>query len=124
MSQITKEDVGTYAFGEPVTNGTQLDDTFETAQCASLMRHLFSPQAASDLNEIWYFIAIESGSVEIADRLVDSITDRFLLLARHPNVESRIEPPGCRALDIRAGRQIRAAHSNPIRHHKYSAQAR
>jgi hypothetical protein len=26
--------------------------------------------------------------------------------------------------DLRAGRQIRAAHSNPIRHHKYSAQAR
>lgn len=91
---------------------------------ASLMGHLFSPQAGSDLNEIGSFIAIESGSVEIADCLVDSITDRFLLLARHPNVESRIEPPRCRALDIRAGRQIRAAHSSPICHHKYSAPAR
>ena len=28
------------------------------------------------------------------------------------------------AEDLGAGRQIRAAHSNPIRHHKYSAPAR
>lgn len=67
------------------------------------MGHLLSPQADSDLNEIWYFIAIESGSVEIADRLIDSITDRFLLLAGHPNVgRARDEDlrPGLRTFPV------------------------
>jgi toxin ParE1/3/4 len=30
--------------------------------------------------------ATQSGSMEIADRFIDSITDRFFLLARHPNI--------------------------------------
>jgi toxin ParE1/3/4 len=50
------------------------------------MGHLRTPQADSDLDEIWYYIAIKSRSVEIADRLIDSVTDRFFLLASHPNV--------------------------------------
>ena len=33
-----------------------------------------------------YHIARDSGSIEIADRLIDSITDRFFLLGNHPNV--------------------------------------
>jgi plasmid stabilization system protein ParE len=44
--------------------------------------HLRTPQADSDLDSIWQYIAIQSGSYEIADRLIDSIVDRFLLLAR------------------------------------------
>jgi toxin ParE1/3/4 len=50
------------------------------------MGHLRTPQADSDLDEIWYYVARESGSTEIADRLVDAITDRFFLLAKHPNM--------------------------------------
>jgi toxin ParE1/3/4 len=50
------------------------------------MGHLRTPQADSDLDEIWYYIATKSRSVEIADRLIDSVTDRFFLLASHPNV--------------------------------------
>lgn len=50
------------------------------------MGHRRSPQADSDLDDIWYYIAYSSGSVEIADRLVDSITGRFSLLANYPNV--------------------------------------
>jgi len=48
------------------------------------MPHRLAPQAAADLDDIWYYVAIESGYAEIADRFVDSITERFLLLAGHP----------------------------------------
>jgi toxin ParE1/3/4 len=50
------------------------------------MGHVRSPQADSDLDSIWYYVASESGSVEIADRLIDTITDRFFLLANYPNI--------------------------------------
>jgi plasmid stabilization system protein ParE len=50
------------------------------------MGHRRTPQADSDLDDIWYYIAIQSGSTEIADRFIDSITNRFYLLARHPNI--------------------------------------
>jgi hypothetical protein len=45
------------------------------------MAHRVAPRAAADLDEIWYYVAKQSGSVEIANYLVDSITDRFFLLA-------------------------------------------
>lgn len=48
------------------------------------MMHRVAPQAAADLDGIWYYVATESGSVEVANQLIDSITDRFLLLASHP----------------------------------------
>ena len=48
------------------------------------MAHRLAPQAAADLDDIWYYVAIESGSVEIADRFVDSITERFVQLAGLP----------------------------------------
>ena len=61
------------------------------------MADLRSPQTDSDLDEIWYYVVTKSGSIEIADRLIDSITDRFLLLARHPNIGR------ARDEDLRAG---------------------
>ena len=42
-----------------------------------------SPEAEADLLEIWHYVATD-GSVEVADRLVDSITGRFALLAQYP----------------------------------------
>jgi toxin ParE1/3/4 len=50
------------------------------------MAHRLSPQADSDLDDIWYYVASTSGSMEIADRLIDSITHRFVPLATHPNI--------------------------------------
>jgi toxin ParE1/3/4 len=50
------------------------------------MIHLRTPQADSDLDGIWRYIAIQSGSYEIADRLIDSIVDRILLVAAHPHI--------------------------------------
>jgi len=44
------------------------------------MAHRLAPQVEFELDDIWYYIARDSGSAEIADRLIDSITDRFHLL--------------------------------------------
>jgi len=43
-----------------------------------------APQATEDLDDIWYYVAKESGSIDVANRLIDSITDRFFLLSGHP----------------------------------------
>jgi toxin ParE1/3/4 len=61
------------------------------------MGHIRSPQADSDLDSIWFYVASESGSVEVADRLIDSIAERFLLLADYPNLGRR------RGDDLRPG---------------------
>jgi toxin ParE1/3/4 len=50
------------------------------------MAHRVSPQAVADLDDIWYYIAQESGSLETANQLIDSITDRFFRLSRHPHL--------------------------------------
>lgn len=47
------------------------------------MAHRLAPEAESDLDELWYYVA-SNGSAEIADRLVDSLTTRFFLLGRYP----------------------------------------
>ena len=46
----------------------------------------FGPQIEAELDEIWFYIAQESGSIDIADRLVDSISDHFFLLSKHPQL--------------------------------------
>ncbi len=48
------------------------------------MAHRLAPRAETDLDEIWYYVAKESGSIEIANRLIDTITDRFFMLAGFP----------------------------------------
>lgn len=42
--------------------------------------------AETELDEIWYYVAVQSGSTEIADRLIDTIADRFLLISRYPEI--------------------------------------
>ena len=56
------------------------------AQHVPLMGDVRVPQADSDLDDIWYYVASKSGSVEITDRFIESITNRFLILASHPNI--------------------------------------
>jgi toxin ParE1/3/4 len=53
-------------------------------------------QVKAELDDIWLYIAVESSSLEIADRVVETITDTFLRLAKHPNL-------GRRRDDIREG---------------------
>ncbi len=50
------------------------------------MAHRISLQAEADLDGIWLYIATETGSVETADRLIDSVTERFSLLSRYPRL--------------------------------------
>lgn len=67
------------------------------------MGHGRTEEADTDLHEIWYYVASKSGSLEIADRLIDSITHRFLLLANNPNAgRARDEDllPGLRSFPV------------------------
>lgn len=67
------------------------------------MAHRLAPEAAAELDEIWYYVARESGNIEIADRLIESITDRFVLLATHPYVGRRRDEdlrPGLRTFPV------------------------
>ena len=48
------------------------------------MAHQLAPRAAADLDDIWYYVATEGGSLETADRLIETITDRFLALRVSP----------------------------------------
>jgi toxin ParE1/3/4 len=45
-----------------------------------------APRAAADLDNIWLYVARDSGNIEIANKLIDSITDQFFLLARYPRL--------------------------------------
>jgi toxin ParE1/3/4 len=50
------------------------------------MPHRVAPQAEADLDDIWLYVAKESGSMEVATRLIDAITRRFFSLASFPYV--------------------------------------
>jgi toxin ParE1/3/4 len=50
------------------------------------MPHRLAPRARADLDEIWHYIAVESGNEAAADRTVDLFADRFLLLSEWPRL--------------------------------------
>jgi len=67
------------------------------------MGHRRTPLADADLDSIWYHVASKSGRPDIADRLIDSITNRFLLLASHPNIGRARDAdlrPGLRSFQV------------------------
>jgi len=67
------------------------------------MAHRLAPEAEAELDDIWYYVAKESGSIEIADRLIDSLTDRLFLLSSHPYVGRRRDDdlrPGLRSFPV------------------------
>lgn len=51
-----------------------------------MARHRLAAKAKAELDEIWLYVARNSGSIEVADRLLESISERFLLLARNPRI--------------------------------------
>jgi toxin ParE1/3/4 len=62
-----------------------------------------APQAESDLDEIWYFLATQSSSIDVADRVIDSITARFAQLALQPYIGRRRDEdlrPGVRSFVV------------------------
>jgi plasmid stabilization system protein ParE len=48
------------------------------------MAHCVAGEVEVDLDEIWLYVAKESGGMDVATRLVDSITDRFSFLDGFP----------------------------------------
>ena len=50
------------------------------------MGHRLAPRAEVDLDSTWLYVATTSGSPDIANRLIDSIASRFLLLATQPHM--------------------------------------
>jgi toxin ParE1/3/4 len=64
------------------------------------MAHRLAPEAEIELDELWHYLAKESSSTEIADRVIDSIVDKFFLLATYPHVGRRRDEdlrPGIRS---------------------------
>ena len=67
------------------------------------MAHRLAPTAEVDLDDIWYYVAGESGNPEIADRIIDKITDTFWMLAQFPHVGRRRDrdlSPGLRSFPV------------------------
>jgi toxin ParE1/3/4 len=66
------------------------------------MAHQRAPSADSDLDDIWYYVAKESGSIEQAERFIASITERFYLLSENPYIgRSRDDlRPGLRSFSV------------------------
>jgi toxin ParE1/3/4 len=67
------------------------------------MAHRVAPEAKADLAAMWHYVARESGSAEVADRLIDSVTARFLLLGRNPYIGRRRDDdlrPGLRSFAV------------------------
>jgi toxin ParE1/3/4 len=66
------------------------------------MRHFLSPEASAELDRIWEYTAIKSSSLEIADRLVDTITEHFYLIAKNPRIGRQRDElrPGYRSFPV------------------------
>jgi plasmid stabilization system protein ParE len=67
------------------------------------MPHRLAPEVEAELLDIWHYTAAESGSTEIADRSIDSITYHFFLLASHPQMGRRRDEdlrPGVRSSSL------------------------
>jgi len=67
------------------------------------MAHRLSRQAEAELDDIWYYVAKKSGSIGIADRLIESVNERFYLLSRYPHIGRRRDydlRPGLRSFPV------------------------
>ncbi len=66
------------------------------------MGHRLAPQAQADIDDIAYYVFVQSGSLETADRLIDSITTRFVLLGTHPRAGRQRDDlrPGMRTFPV------------------------
>ena len=67
------------------------------------MAHRVAEDVDAELDGIWLYIAKQSGSVEIADKVVNSITDCFVALGRNPRMGRRRDEdlaPGLRSFPV------------------------
>jgi toxin ParE1/3/4 len=61
------------------------------------------PEAEAELDDVWLYTARESASIEIANRLIDAITQRFWLLGQYPHIDRRRDHdlrPGLRSFPL------------------------
>ena len=58
--------------------------------------------AEQDLDGIWYHVAKNSGSIDIANRVIDSIADAFSFFARVPEAGTKRDEidPGVRGFPV------------------------
>ena len=63
---------------------------------------VLSPEAEAELDDAWIHIARDSGSIDVATRVVEKISERFWLLARYPFI-------GRQRDDLRSGLRSFAA---------------
>jgi toxin ParE1/3/4 len=62
-------------------------------------------EVEAELDEIWSYVATESGDVDVAGRLINSIADHFFILSKHPQLGRRRDHdlrPGLRSLAVGA----------------------
>jgi toxin ParE1/3/4 len=67
------------------------------------MAHRVAEEVDVELDDIWLYIARQSGNIEIADKIVDSITDCFAALGRSPHIGRRHDEdlaPGLRSFPV------------------------
>jgi toxin ParE1/3/4 len=48
-----------------------------------------SPRVKSELDDIWLYVATESASIDVASQIIDSITEQFVRLSKHPQLGRR-----------------------------------
>lgn len=53
------------------------------------MAHRLAAQAERDLDEIWLYVAKESASIDVANRLIDTITGRCVTIGKFPSIGRR-----------------------------------
>jgi toxin ParE1/3/4 len=71
------------------------------------MAHRISSVAEADLDDIWLYVARASSSLEVANHLIDSITNRFPLLAKYPYLgRSRDQDFGFEARTLVVGEYV------------------
>ena len=67
------------------------------------MAHRVAEEVDVELDDIWLYIARQSGSIDIADKIVDSIADCFVTLGRSPPMGRRRDEdlaPGLRSFPV------------------------
>ena len=71
------------------------------------MAHRVAPRAEADLDDIWFYVAKESASMDVATRLIDSIASRFHFLAPFPQAgRARDEDFGAGLRSIAVGEYV------------------
>jgi plasmid stabilization system protein ParE len=55
------------------------------------MAHQLAPEARNDLTDIWDYVSKESSNPDIADRLIDSISQRFHSLSNQREMSFYLE---------------------------------